>query len=59
MRSPLDVLLGAESVEQMWDEVLTLGQKRAILGEVLTVTVLPTTSGGRAPDGSYFNPASV
>ena len=59
MRSPLDVLLGAESVEQMWDDVLTLGQQRAILGEVLTVTVLPTTGGGRAPDGSYFNQASV
>ena len=47
MRSPLDVLLGAESVEQMWDDELTLGQQRAILGEVLTVTVLPTTGGGR------------
>ena len=55
MRSPLDVLLGAESVEQMWDDVLTLGQQRAILAEVLTVTVQPTTGGGRAPDGSYFN----
>lgn len=59
MRSPLDVVLGAESVEQVWDDVLTLGQKRAILGEVLTVTVLPTTSGGRAPDGSYFNTDAV
>jgi DNA invertase Pin-like site-specific DNA recombinase len=59
MRSPLDVLLGAESVEQMWDEVLTLGQKRAILAEVLIVTVLPTTAGGRAPDGSYFNADAV
>jgi hypothetical protein len=26
MRSPLDVLLGADSVERMWDEVLTMGQ---------------------------------
>ena len=59
MRSPLDVLLGAESVEQLWDEALTMGQKRAILREVLTVTVLPTTSGGRAPDGSYFNADAV
>jgi site-specific DNA recombinase len=59
MRSPLDVLLGAESVEQMWDNELTLGQQRAILAEVLTVTVQPTTGGGRAPDGSYFNAASV
>jgi DNA invertase Pin-like site-specific DNA recombinase len=59
MRSPLDVLLGAESVEQMWDNVLTMGQKRAILAEVLKVTVLPTTSGGRAPDGSYFNADAV
>ncbi len=59
LRSPLDVLVGAESVEQMWDEVLTMGQKRAILAEVLTVTVNPTTGGGRAPDGSYFNTDSV
>ena len=59
MRSPLDVLLGAESVEHMWDNELTLGQQRAILAHVLTVTVLPTKSGGRAPDGSYFNAASV
>jgi hypothetical protein len=59
MRSPLDVLLGADSVEQMWDEVLTMGQKRAILAEVLTVTVLPGGNGGRVPVGSYFNPDSV
>ena len=43
----------------MRDNVLTLGQQRAILAEVLTVTVLPATGGGRAPDGTYFNPASV
>ena len=43
----------------MWDNELTLGQQRAILAEVLTVTVQPTTGGGRAPDGSYFNSASV
>ena len=59
MRSPLDVLLGVESVERIWDEHLTMGQKRAILAEVLTVTVLPATGGGRAPDGSYFNSDSV
>jgi hypothetical protein len=52
------VLLGAESVEQMWDEVLTMGQKRAILTEVLAVTLKPVAA-GRAPDGSYFNPDSV
>jgi hypothetical protein len=59
MRSPLDVLLGADNIEQMWDDVLTLGQKRAILAEVLVVTVLPGGKGGRAPDGSYFNPDTV
>lgn len=59
MRSPLDVLLGAESVEQICDEVLTMGQKRAILSEVLVVTVKPAPGGGRAPNGSYFNPDSI
>jgi len=58
MRSPLDVLLGAESGERIWDEQLTMGQKRAILAEVLTVTVLPGGN-GRAPDGSYFNTDTV
>jgi len=59
MHSPLDVLIGVDNIEKAWDEVLTIGQKRAILAEVLTVTVLPTKSGGRAPDGSYFNQAAV
>ena len=59
MHSPLDVLIGVDNIERAWDEVLTMGQKRAILAEVLTVTVLPTKSGGRAPDGSYFNQAAV
>jgi DNA invertase Pin-like site-specific DNA recombinase len=58
-RSPLDVLLGAESVEDMWDNELTMGQKRAILADVLTVTVLPTPGGGRFAGGSYFNPDAV
>lgn len=53
-RSPLDVLLGAENIEQMWDEELTLGVKRAILAETLVVTVLPSRS-GRQPGGGYFN----
>jgi site-specific DNA recombinase len=59
MRSPLDLLLGVDNIEKAWDEILTMGQKRAILAEVLTVTVLPTTGGGRAPDGSYFNQDAV
>lgn len=58
-RSPLSVLLGAGSVEDIWDHGLTMGQKRAILTEVLKVTVKPTARGGRAPDGSYFNRESV
>jgi DNA invertase Pin-like site-specific DNA recombinase len=57
-RSPLHVLLGADNVERVWDDVLTLGQQRAILAEVLTVTVLPRR-GGRGPDGSYFDPDGV
>ncbi len=58
-RSPLHVLLGADSIEDMWDDVLTLGQKRAILAEMLVVTVKPTTRGGRAPDGSYFKTSDI
>jgi len=58
-RSPLDVLLGAEDIEQMWRNDLTLGQRRAILAAVLTVTVLPGGKGGRAPDGSYFNTDTI
>ncbi len=59
LRSPLDVLLGVDSIEKAWDKILTMGQKRAILAEVLTVTVMPTTRGGRAPDGSYFDTRSI
>ena len=54
-RSPLSVLLGADNIEAMWDNILTMGQKRAILAETLVVTVLPTNSGGRVPGGGYFN----
>lgn len=53
MRSPLDVLLGVDSVEQMWDTVLTMGQKRAVLAEVFTVTVNP------AAPSRYFDTDSV
>jgi site-specific DNA recombinase len=59
MHSPLEILLGVDNIERAWDDELTLGQKRAILAEVLTITVLPTTGGGRAPDGSYFNQDAV
>jgi site-specific DNA recombinase len=58
-RSPVSVLLGADNIEAMWDDVLTMGQKRAVLAEVLKVTILPAIGGGRAPDGSYFNPDAV
>lgn len=47
MRSPLDVLLDAESIPDIWDNELTMGQKRAILAEMLTVTVNPAPGGGR------------
>ena len=49
------MLLGADNIEAMWDNILTMGQKRAILAETLVVTVLPTNSGGRVPGGGYFN----
>jgi site-specific DNA recombinase len=58
-RSPLSVLLGAESIEQMWDDVLTMGEKRAILAEMLKVTVKPTPGGGRYANGSYFNTNAI
>lgn len=58
-RSPVSVLLGADNIEAIWDDVLTMGQKRAILAEVLKVTILPAVGGGRAPDGSYFNRDAV
>ena len=61
IRSPLDVLLGVEpeALPTVWDDKLTMGEKRAILGEMLTVTVVPKPGGGRAPDGSYFNTDGV
>ena len=37
----------------------TMGQKRAILAEVLKVTVLPAPGGGRHAGGSYFNTEAV
>ncbi|MGO9030733.1 recombinase family protein [Mycobacterium sp.] len=58
-RSPVSVLLGADNIEAMWDNILTMGQKRAILAETLVVTVLPTNSGGRVPGGGYFNRAAI
>lgn len=46
-KSPLTPLLGADSVQKIWDENLTIGQKRDILAEVLTVTLYPSSSGRR------------
>ena len=59
MGTPLDVFDGVDDVERYWDETLTMDEKRAVLDYMLIVTVKPTRSGGRAPDGSYFNGASV
>ena len=50
-RSPLAVLLDAESVEQIWDDELTMGQKRAILAEVFVVTILPPSRVVAHPTG--------
>ena len=60
-RSPLDVLLGAESVEDMLGQHSDdgPGQKRAILAEILTVTILPSPGGGRHEGGTYFNEGAV
>lgn len=37
---------------------LDIGRRHAVLGTLLTVTVLPT-SRGRRPDGSYFDPTGI
>lgn len=43
--SPVDVLRGVDNIETCWDAVLTIGQKRQILSELLKVTVLPFNGG--------------
>jgi site-specific DNA recombinase len=51
-RSPLAAVVGAEDVQAAWDKC-SLGQKRAIVDELCTVTVLPA---GR---GRGFDPTRV
>lgn len=50
-------LVGAVDVRATWFS-LDLGQKRAILDSLLTVTLLPARQ-GRNPDGKYFDRATV
>lgn len=51
--SPVAELIGAADVRATWD-TWPLGKRRAVLADVLTVTVLPTTKRGRG-----FDPRSV
>ena len=52
-RSPLDAIIGAGDVAAVWPR-LALGQRRAILAQVMTVTILPVSR-----RGSGFDPDSV
>jgi site-specific DNA recombinase len=57
-RSAVDVFLDADDVERVWDQ-LSMGQRRAVLSELLVVTVLPAPGGGRVAGGGYFNEGAV
>lgn len=46
--SPLAPLIGADDVAAAWD-ALTLGQQRAVIQALVTITVRPARS-GRRPD---------
>jgi site-specific DNA recombinase len=57
--------LAGRNVRKAWfgtkpdrSDGLTLGQRRAIIDALVTVTVLPAPSGRRS-NGTYFNPAFV
>ena len=56
---PVTALIGAKSFEEIADrwEALDFDVKRAVLRELVDVAIVRAP--GRAPDGSYFNPASV
>lgn len=50
-------VVGTENPRATW-KGLELGRKRAVLGALMTVTILPARH-GRGPDGSYFDPDTV
>lgn len=56
-RDPLAGIAGRADAGQVWKR-LDLGRKRAILNELLVVTVLPAPH-GRMPDGSRFDARSI
>ena len=47
--SPVAPLVGAEDVRAAWD-TLSLGRQRAIVADLMAVTILPTTRKGRGFD---------
>lgn len=57
-RSPLEGIVGAVDVQGTWER-LSLGQRRVILAELITVTILPTSRKGRGfdPDTITIRPA--
>jgi site-specific DNA recombinase len=63
--NPLVGLAGQPHIADIWygtapdrSDGLDLGRRRAVLAKLLTVTVL-STSRGRRPDGSYFDPTGI
>jgi site-specific DNA recombinase len=63
---PLAGIVGAPNVRDLWfgtspdrSDGLDLGRRRAALGAVATVTILPARKPGRQPNGTYFDPDSV
>lgn len=54
-RSPLTSLIGVADVRKAWDE-LFLGEKRTVVRELMTVTVLPVDRGGHS---RTFDPTAV
>jgi site-specific DNA recombinase len=56
-RSPLEELIDADNIETAW-HALSLATQRAILTDVVDVTILPARPGRRA-NGSYFDPDAV
>jgi len=57
MPSPLDGLVGSADVARVWLD-LSLDRRRAVVDDLLTVTILPGKRGRKA-GGIYFDPESV
>ena len=63
--NPLIGLAGQPSIAEIWYgtapvrcDGLDIGRRRVVLATLLTVTVL-STSKGRRPNGSYFDPTGI